>query len=158
MKKSVGFLALSMLVAGCASKQEQSNKNVDNQNLKKSAEEKSSNDVAEFNKFAANNAFYFDFDKSNVKDQKLVKTYAEKLNKLDNVNVVVSGYCDNKGSAEYNKALGLRRAESVKDVLKNNGVKKDVKVVSYGESKYTKYVSDVALNDSKNRKATIVVE
>ena len=158
MKKSVGFLALSLMVAGCASKQEQPKQ--DNSDVKVVKSAASNSAVADFNKFASNNEFYFDFDKSNVKDQKLVKNYVAKINNLEKASLNVSGYCDNKGSSEYNNALGMRRAVAVKEALVANGMNKnvDVKLVSFGESKYTKYVSDIALNDSKNRKVVIVAK
>ena len=148
MNKKVCLLALSLLVAGCAGKQEQQpNANV-------------SNAVNEFNEFASQNEFYFEFDKSNVKNQKLVKNYVAKINNLGNATLNVGGYCDNKGTAKYNDALGMRRAKAVASKLKENGVKKNVKikVVSYGDSKYTKYVNDVVENDGKNRKVAIVAE
>ena len=162
MKKSVGFLALSLMVAGCASKQEQPKQDNSDVKVVKSAVEGNevNNALKEFNKFASNNEFYFDFDKSNVKDQKLVKNYVAKINNLEKASLNISGYCDNKGSSEYNNALGMRRAVAVKEALVANGMNKnvDVKLVSFGESKYTKYVSDITLNDSKNRKVVIVAE
>ncbi|MDU5325453.1 OmpA family protein, partial [Campylobacter ureolyticus] len=53
----------------------------------------------------------------------------------DRINVKVEGNCDEWGTDEYNYALGLKRAKSVKDALVANGVRADrISVVSYGES------------------------
>jgi peptidoglycan-associated lipoprotein len=48
--------------------------------------------------------------------------------------VVVEGHCDERGTAEYNLALGLRRAQSVKDFLRSSGVRSSqMTTQSYGE-------------------------
>ncbi len=48
--------------------------------------------------------------------------------------IVVEGHCDERGTAEYNLALGERRAQSVRNYLRNLGVTKDqLDIISYGE-------------------------
>ena len=80
----------------------------------------------------------FDFDKYTLvqKEKDVVITNAEILKSFNtgvNSEVVVTGNTDEWGSDEYNYALGLKRANSVKDVLVANGVV-NIKTISLGES------------------------
>ena len=87
-------------------------------------------------------AVYFDFDifsvKSNMED--VVEDNADKL-KTDayaNTNIKLEGNCDEWGTDEYNYALGLKRAKSVKDYLVSEGVSTDrISIISFGESNPT---------------------
>jgi len=81
---------------------------------------------------------YFDFDKSIIKkDAKdLLKKHAAWLKANNAVNVTVAGNCDERGTAEYNLALGQRRANAAAKFLVDSGVaKKRIKTVSYGKEK-----------------------
>ena len=80
---------------------------------------------------------YFAFDKYNLTSENKEKatSNASKLSALTaDTTVTVSGNTDEWGSDEYNYALGLKRANSVKDVLVANGVVANVSLVSLGES------------------------
>jgi peptidoglycan-associated lipoprotein len=80
---------------------------------------------------------YFGFDKYNLTADNKDKatSNASKLAALSaDTTVTVSGNTDEWGSDEYNYALGLKRANSVKDVLVANGVTANVALVSLGES------------------------
>lgn len=80
---------------------------------------------------------YFAFDKYNLTSENKDKatSNATKLSALTaDTTVTVSGNTDEWGSDEYNYALGLKRANSVKDVLVANGVTANVALVSLGES------------------------
>ena len=80
---------------------------------------------------------YFAFDKYNLTSENKDKatSNATKLSALTaDTTVTVSGNTDEWGSDEYNYALGLKRANSVKDVLVANGVVANVSLVSLGES------------------------
>ena len=79
---------------------------------------------------------YFGFDEYNLvqKEKDVAVTNAEILKSFDTNSVTVFGNTDEWGSDEYNYALGLKRANSVKDVLVSNGVKTNVTMVSLGES------------------------
>ncbi len=81
---------------------------------------------------------YFDYDKYNVKSEfkDVVKKNADyfKANKANNV--LIAGNCDERGTNEYNMALGQRRADSAAKALKAAGVEaKRIKTVSWGEEK-----------------------
>ena len=83
-------------------------------------------------------SIYFDFDKYNVKPEfkDEVKKNADyfKVNKANNV--LITGNCDERGTNEYNMALGQRRADSAAKALKAAGVEASrIKTVSYGEEK-----------------------
>jgi peptidoglycan-associated lipoprotein len=81
---------------------------------------------------------YFDFDKSNVKTQyqDVIAKEAQFVKEHDNDVVTVEGNADERGSNEYNLALGNRRAKSVEKSLEILGVQaKQIKVISYGEEK-----------------------
>ena len=79
---------------------------------------------------------YFGFDEHTLvqKEKDVAVTNAEILKSFDTNSVTVFGNTDEWGSDEYNYALGLKRANSVKDVLVSNGVKTNVTMVSLGES------------------------
>ena len=85
----------------------------------------------------SNNVLYFSYDKSDVNSEGRMKirTLAKLIN--DNVlNVRVEGHCDERGTREYNLALGEKRAKTVAELLIINGVSSDkIQTVSYGEEK-----------------------
>jgi peptidoglycan-associated lipoprotein len=86
----------------------------------------------------AERSAYFDFDRSVVKADylSLVERHGHYLQGSSQVRVRVEGHTDERGSAEYNLALGQRRAQAVVSVLKSYGVaERQMDVVSYGEEK-----------------------
>lgn len=81
-------------------------------------------------------AFRFDSDKLTPLGKGKVYLTAEKLKGTSDILVVIEGHADQVGSDEYNMALGLRRAETVKKELEEMGVGAErVSVVSVGETK-----------------------
>jgi peptidoglycan-associated lipoprotein len=101
---------------------------------------------------------YFDFDVSNVNQQysAVLDAHAKFLNANSDVKVLVEGHADERGTPEYNIALGERRAKSVVTYLENMGVSANqLTVVSYGEEK--PMVKDRSENAfAKNRRAVLV--
>lgn len=86
----------------------------------------------------AANQYYFPFDNSTLSSaaKHEVRKHARYLLQNPHVKVRVEGHTDERGSREYNIALGERRAKSVSNLLASEGVAKDqVDVVSYGEEK-----------------------
>ncbi len=84
------------------------------------------------------NSVYFAFDSAKIDaaGEAIVTAYAAWLNKNPDVKVTVEGNCDERGSREYNLALGEERAKSVKDILVSNGVDAArIDTVSYGEER-----------------------
>lgn len=81
---------------------------------------------------------YFDYDSYDIRAdaQTVLAQNASFLAAHPTVKVVVGGYCDDRGSAEYNLALGENRANAAKQSLVNGGVSPDrVRTVSYGKEK-----------------------
>lgn len=82
--------------------------------------------------------FYFEFDSSELSEQALetLKAHGEYLATHPERTVIIEGHTDERGSREYNLALGENRAEAVARVLKLNGAAEDqIETVSYGEEK-----------------------
>lgn len=84
---------------------------------------------------------YFDVDQYSIKESEKVKiVFNTKLlaaSDLVNRNVVLEGNCDEWGSDEYNYALGLKRARTVKRSLIVQGIDKSrLSIISYGESNF----------------------
>lgn len=85
-----------------------------------------------------NATVYFDFDSYSVKPsyRPMLQQNADFLKANTKRHVVVEGNTDERGSREYNIALGEKRAKAVRDVLLANGVAPDqIAVVSYGEER-----------------------
>lgn len=81
---------------------------------------------------------YFDFDKSFIRDdaKATMKANAEWLKANPKVKVRIEGNCDERGTKEYNQALGQRRATSAKKYLTDLGVSaKRISLISYGKEK-----------------------
>ncbi len=85
-----------------------------------------------------NRSVYFDFDKSDIKSEyrDAILKQAEFIKAHKNDVVTVQGNCDERGSSEYNLALGDRRANSARKSLELLGVPaKQIKAVSFGLEK-----------------------
>ncbi len=81
---------------------------------------------------------FFDFDQYLLTEeaQKISQKNAEWLRSHPNARVLIEGHCDERGTVEYNLALGERRAQSVKDYLLNLGISPDrISMISYGKEK-----------------------
>jgi peptidoglycan-associated lipoprotein len=81
---------------------------------------------------------HFDFDKSDIKSEAkpILKTLSEMLTADSNTHVVIEGNCDERGTSEYNLALGDRRANSAKSYLVSLGIPSArLKTISYGKEK-----------------------
>jgi peptidoglycan-associated lipoprotein len=81
---------------------------------------------------------HFDFDKSNIRsgDAETLDQKVEIMRANPNLRIRIEGHCDERGSDEYNLALGNRRATSAKQYLVSHGVDGNrVETVSYGEER-----------------------
>jgi len=79
---------------------------------------------------------HFDYDKADVRDSErpVLQKNADLLKKYDFIKVTVEGHCDERGSVEYNLALGERRAKAAYDYLVSLGVTAaQLRTVSYGK-------------------------
>lgn len=104
---------------------------------------------------------YFDFDKSDLRQDArnvLTKNAEVLLKSKPDAKILIEGHCDERGSAEYNLALGDRRAKSSLQYLITLGVKADrLSTISYGKEKPAVQGSDEAAW-AKNRRAEFVVK
>jgi peptidoglycan-associated lipoprotein len=85
-----------------------------------------------------NQDIFFEFDSSSLsaEAQRILKAKAEWMTRNAHLNIVIEGHCDNRGTTEYNLALGERRAESVKRYLQDLGVAESrIRTISYGEER-----------------------
>ncbi len=81
---------------------------------------------------------YFDFDKSFVRDdaRSVMKANADWLKASPKVRVKIEGNCDERGTIEYNQALGQRRAAAAKKYLTDLGIASSrISLISYGKEK-----------------------
>lgn len=81
--------------------------------------------------------FYFDFDKSVLRPESRAAliAHAKRIKEGDN-SVRLEGHADDRGTREYNMALGERRAQAVRDFLQLQGVNSSqMEVISYGEER-----------------------
>ncbi len=84
------------------------------------------------------NTIYFAFDSENIQDQYLsvMQAHAQYLRNNPEARVIIEGHTDERGTPEYNIALGERRARSVARYMQNLGVDvNQLSIVSYGEEK-----------------------
>jgi peptidoglycan-associated lipoprotein len=90
----------------------------------------------EIEKLGLLGTIYFDFDRADIRpdDQATLSKNADLLKKYDFLRVTVEGHCDERGTVEYNLALGERRAKAALDYLVSLGVPAArLKSVSYGK-------------------------
>jgi peptidoglycan-associated lipoprotein len=81
---------------------------------------------------------YFDYDKSDIRGDQSASIQADVLflNQHPNIGFTIEGHCDDRGSTEYNLALGDQRASSVKNALTGAGINASrIKTISYGKEK-----------------------
>jgi peptidoglycan-associated lipoprotein len=81
---------------------------------------------------------YFEFDKFDIQPQynEMLRQKADLLKQYPSIRVRIEGNCDERGTEEYNLALGGRRARSAHDYLLRLGVSpKQMETISYGESR-----------------------
>jgi peptidoglycan-associated lipoprotein len=102
---------------------------------------------------------YFDFDQYNLKPlaQSTLKNGAPAYLKYKDYKLVVEGHCDERGTVEYNLALGQKRADEAAKYLVDLGIEKNrVKTISYGKEMPVDKGHDEAAW-SKNRRAHFVI-
>lgn len=103
---------------------------------------------------------FFGYDRYDVSPeaQQILRSQAEWMNRFPNVNLTIEGHCDERGTREYNLALGERRANSVKNFLTGLGVPASrINTISYGKERPAVMGSN-AEAWAQNRRAVSVVE
>jgi peptidoglycan-associated lipoprotein len=154
MKRLAICLVVAALAAGCASKERQAEPPVSDrstattpppsstpptsQTTPRTTESVGGNPLKDPNNILSKRSVYFDFDSNAVKDEyrNLIQAHARYLNDHRDAHIRIEGNCDERGSREYNLALGQRRAEAVKKIMTVLGVQDNrIETVSFGEEK-----------------------
>ena len=84
---------------------------------------------------SAGDRVFFAFDRSDISAEarEILTRQADWLRRYPNVSVTIEGHCDERGTREYNLALGERRAQAVKNVLVASGIPASrISTISYG--------------------------
>ena len=117
-------------------------------------------DAAALNAQGVLKTIYFDYDKSELSEtaRATLRANAEWLKANPKWNAVIEGHCDERGTIEYNLALGQRRANSVREYMGSLGVAvANLRVVSYGEERPVD-PGHTEASWAKNRRAESKVE
>jgi peptidoglycan-associated lipoprotein len=153
MKNLALYLAIAALAAGCASKETQTDAPVTDRSAGTSQPSGSArgatttpsaqptiagNPLRDPNNILSKRSVFFDYDSNSVKDEYrgVVQAHSRYLGDKRDAKIRIEGNADERGSREYNLALGQRRAESVKKMMTVLGVQDGrVETTSYGEEK-----------------------
>ena len=144
LRNKINFLIAVIFLSSCSSM------NVTEERVYsddvKTVEALSSDSIQYDNKAVfASATIYFEFDKSNLtsKSIQILKSVASALNENKSIQVTLAGHADERGTREYNLALGQRRAETVSDYFILNGISKNrISVKSYGEELSLIHISE----------------
>ena len=102
--------------------------------------------------------FNYDSAKLDSSAKILLDAQSRFLRANTDLNFIVEGHCDERGTREYNLALGEQRATAVRDYLVIQGIDPDrIKVISYGKEKPA-VVGSNGMAWSKNRRAVTVID
>jgi peptidoglycan-associated lipoprotein len=139
LKKFLVLIFVMVLVSACASKFGAKKGGdydvIDNEQQADKVNKKTSESVDEV---SVPDRVYFDFDKYNIstKSASDLDLQVQWLKSDPTINIMVEGHCDERGTREYNLALGERRATAVKNYLVKQGIKTNrIKTVSYGKER-----------------------
>ncbi len=94
--------------------------------------------LEELNRESPLQRIHFDFDKYFIREdaKPVLERNAEWLKKFSSVKILIEGHCDERGTEEYNMALGEKRAKSTMNYLISLGISPDrIKIISYGKSR-----------------------
>jgi peptidoglycan-associated lipoprotein len=104
---------------------------------------------------------HFDYDKFFIREdaKPVLETNAGWMKKFKTVKVLVEGHCDERGTEEYNLALGEKRAKSAMDYLSSLGISGDrMKIISYGKSQPLDLGHDEAAWQTNRRAQFTIIE
>ncbi len=138
--KAVGIAAVLAVLAGCAGQVNEQAGGAGSTSEASSAAAATAANVAQLKNeaMAADTLFFFEFDKSDLKQEALddLDAHAKYLSADRTSKVRLEGHADERGTRAYNLALGERRANSVARYLVIQGVNRSqIETVSYGEER-----------------------
>ena len=149
-----------LLVTSCAKKTDLQTQKEISLDEKRHQEEAAKQDIIAARNLFMNENIYFDFDRSNIKHkaQEILKRKADWLRNNPGESIIIEGHCDERGTNEYNLALGDRRAQSAKNFIVDMGIAESrLTTISYGEERPV----NPRHNEKawlKNRRAQFVLE
>jgi peptidoglycan-associated lipoprotein len=104
---------------------------------------------------------YFDYDRALLREdaRAVLDGNAAWLKKFRTAKILVEGHCDERGTEEYNLALGEKRAKSAQDYLLSMGIASDrIKIISYGKSQSINPGHDESAWQMNRRAQFLVIE
>ena len=148
IKTGLSALLLAALLAGCSSnpavEEQPTSTDIEDTSVQTGQVDTSEIEEAAVETITADTVFYFDFDKALLKPESraALLEHAAILQSSPR-NVRLEGHADERGTREYNMALGERRALAVKEFLVLQGVSPSmIEVISYGEERAAAYGSN----------------
>ncbi|KYG63344.1 peptidoglycan-associated lipoprotein Pal [Bdellovibrio bacteriovorus] len=162
-KLALGLVACAV-VAGCKGKQTQSDQSIETLPAGGQSTAIDSSPLSydpmgsDSGKIAGLETVHFGYDKSSLDaaSKKVIASNVEWMKSNPGVKVQIEGHCDNRGTIEYNVALGERRANAVKAYMVSLGIAGDrLSVISYGKEKPLD-MGDTEAAWAKNRRANFV--
>jgi peptidoglycan-associated lipoprotein len=144
--KAFAAIALAIFMAACSSSQQEA--------AAPATTTVTPGSVADFRQNVGDRVF-FDTDMSNIREdgRQTLNRQAEWLKKYSQYQVTVAGHCDERGTREYNLALGERRANAAKQYLVAQGIPAArISTISYGKERPDPVGSDEAAW-ARNRRA-----
>jgi peptidoglycan-associated lipoprotein len=155
MKNAVAIIAIALLAAACASNEKKDAPVVTDRSAGSTAPKTpdtggtrtnptppspglGGDELRDPKSILSKRSVFFDYDSNSVKDEykNLVQAHAKYMGDKRDSKIRIEGNCDERGSREYNLALGQRRAESVKRMMTVLGVQDGrIETVSFGEEK-----------------------
>jgi peptidoglycan-associated lipoprotein len=172
MKNLALYLAVAALAAGCASKETKTDAPVSDRSSGVSQPSGTAsgsatrptqqptiagNPLRDPSNILSKRSVFFDYDSNVVKDEYrgMVQAHSRYMGDKNDSRIRIEGNCDERGSREYNLALGQRRAESVKKMMTVLGVSDGrIETISFGEEKPMSPGHDES-SWSQNRRADI---
>ena len=124
--KAFAAMAMMLVIAACSSQQE---------TAAAATTTVTPGSIADFRQNVGDRVF-FDTDMSNIREdgRQTLNRQAEWLKKYTNYQITIAGHCDERGTREYNLALGERRANAAKQYLVAQGIPAQrVQTISYGK-------------------------
>mgnify|MGYP001317959721 FL=1 len=155
LKNTFLVILVSLVVSACASKKTTTTSSLESQIQ---GDVYTGTDTVEYLAKGVPDRVFFATNESilTTKSRDTLRKQAAWLRENSNVNVVIEGHADERGTREYNLALGERRANAAKDYLMTYGVSADrISVISYGKERPVDSGSN-PLSWSKNRRSVTV--
>jgi peptidoglycan-associated lipoprotein len=147
----VGFLALALAAAGCANRQTDQTQAIAGGSAAPGSQQDFVVNVGD--------RVFFESDSSELTSQSLatLERQAQWLQTYNQYMFTIEGHADERGTREYNIALGARRAQAVRDYLASRGVNANrIRTISYGKERPVAVCNDISCW-SQNRRAVTVL-